>query len=110
MTIKPGMPYKIAPLRVKKYAAHYHISPERCLIVPMKILGNEASCDIRWEDDNGELFLLQNKFFVCENLLPMNAMLEPKLHELWQHYYPADVNTTSPSQPDQENHPDFSTQ
>lgn len=87
MSIKPGIPYKIAPLRVKKYAAHYNIVPERCVIIPTKIFGAEASCDIRWENDNGELFLLQNKFFICDNLLPLNAMLEPKLYEIWEHYY-----------------------
>jgi hypothetical protein len=100
MNIKQGLPYKITPHRAKKYAAHYNISPERCLIVPVRLFGNEASCDIRWEDDNGELLLLQNKFFVCDSLVPFNPMLEPKLHELWEHFYDTKVDVSPPTQPD----------
>lgn len=95
MTIKPGMPYKIATRRVKKYAAHYNINPELCLIVPTRVYGDEVSCDIRWEDANGELRLLQDKFFVCENLVPLNEMLDPKLMELWTHYYNSGVSATT---------------
>lgn len=101
MNIKQGIPYKIVPYRAKRYAAHYNILPERCVIVPQKLFGNEASCDIRWEDENGELFLLQNKFFVCDNLVPLNSMLEPELQELWQHYYDSGLNTTTQSQTSQ---------
>lgn len=103
MNIKPRMPYKIAPLRAKRYASHYNIVPERCLIVPLKTLGNEVSCDIRWEDDNGELFLLENKIFVNENLVPLNSMLEPKLQELWQHYYDSGLNLSPQAQSDSNN-------
>jgi len=99
MTIKQGLPYKIEPHQAKKYAAHYNILPQKCLIVPVKLFGNEASCDIRWEDDNGESFLLQNKFFECENLVPLNSMVEVKLHELWQHYYNSGSNSSGPFQP-----------
>ena len=99
MTIKQGLPYKIEPHQVKKYAAHYNISPQKCLIVPVKLFGNEASCDIRWEDDNGEVFLLQNKFFECENLVPLSSMLDVKLHELWQHYYNSDLNSSASKKP-----------
>jgi hypothetical protein len=101
MNIKPGLPYKIAKQRIKKYAAHYNISPDRCLVVPLKLFGNEASCEVRWEDDNGELFLLQNKFFVCENLVPLNSMLEPKLDELWQHYYDSGLSASAQPEPGQ---------
>ena len=101
MSIKQGSPYKIARHRVKKYAAHYNISPDRCLIVPMKLFGAEASCDIRWEDENGELFLLENRFFVCDNLVPLNAMLEFNLQELWQHYYNSGLKLSPAPQPEQ---------
>jgi hypothetical protein len=87
MSIKLEMPYKIVTARAKRYAAHYNIVPERTLVVPRKMLGSEVACDMRWEDDNGELHLLENKIFVSDNLIPLNPMLEPKLHELWQHYY-----------------------
>lgn len=96
MKIKPGQPYKIAQNVAKRYAAHYNIQSERCLIVPLKFFGNDASCDIRWEDENGELFLLQNKFFVCDNLVSLNQMLESKLYELWEHYYKAEIKTSTP--------------
>jgi hypothetical protein len=99
MTIKKGLPYKIEPHQAKKYAAHYNITPQKCLIVPVKIFDNEASCDIRWEDDNGEVFLLQNKFFVCENLVPLNSMLEVELHMLWRHYYDSGLNESEQFQP-----------
>jgi hypothetical protein len=92
MNIKQGLPYKITTQRAKRYATHYNILPEKCLIVPIRLFGSEASCDIRWEDDNGELFLLQNKFFVCENLVLLNALLDPKLQELWEHYYDSGLN------------------
>lgn len=96
MTIKERYPYKISLNRAKRYAAHYNINPERCLIVPLRIFGSEASCDIRWEDDNGELHHLQNKFFVIDNLVPLNAMLEPNLADLWKHYYDSDLTVTPP--------------
>lgn len=92
MSIKQGYPYKIALHRAKRYAAHYNIFPEKCLIVPLRLFGSEVSCDIRWEDDNGELHLLEDKFFVCDNLVPLNAMLEPKLVDLWKHYYDSHLN------------------
>jgi len=87
MNIKQGLPYQIVSHRVNKYAAHYNISPDKCVIVPLRILGDEASCDIRWNDDNGESRLLENKFFACENLVPLNALQEFELHSLWKHYY-----------------------
>lgn len=87
MNVKQGFPYRIIPHRVKQYADHYNILPEKCLIVPVKIFGNEASCDIRWEDDNGTARLLGNKFFSCENLVPLNALHEFELHGIWKQFY-----------------------
>lgn len=97
MTVKQHFPYKIALNRAKRYATHYNIPPEKCLIVPVRLFGPEVSCDIRWEDDNGELHLLQDKFFVCDNLVPLNAMLEPELADLWKHYYSALLNLLTAS-------------
>lgn len=87
MSIKLNKPYKIIPERHKRYESHYGIPAGKALIVPMRELGEEVSCDIRWEDDNGELHKLENKIFVSQNLVPLNPLLEMKLHELWQHYY-----------------------
>jgi hypothetical protein len=92
MNIKPGFPYVITPRLVKKYAAHYHVS-EKCLIIPTKIFGSEAACDLRWEGDNGEWQLLQNKFVACENLEPLNPMLESELYATWKKHY--DSGSTS---------------
>jgi hypothetical protein len=87
MSIKLSQPYKIVPERKKRYESHYNVPADRSLIVPLRLLGEEVSCDIRWEDDNGELHHLQNKIFVSENLVPLNPLLDVKLHELWEHYY-----------------------
>lgn len=86
MNVKQGLAYKIAPAKAKKYAVHYNISPEKCLIVPTRLFGNEASCDIRWEDDNGSV-LLQNKLFVEENLVPLSALYDFELYALWKRHY-----------------------
>ena len=87
MNIKQGFPYQVVQHRVNKYAAHYNISPSKCVIVPLRILGDEASCDIRWNDDNGDPHLLENKFFACENLVPLNALQEFELHIISKHVY-----------------------
>ena len=94
MSIKQGLPYKIVPDRANRYASHYSISPEKCLIVPVKLFGNEASCDVRWEDQGSGRRLLENKFFTCESLEPLNALLDFELHALWREHY--DVGLTSP--------------
>lgn len=96
MNVKMGLAYKIAPDRAKKYAMHYNISPERCLIVPTKLFGDEASCDIRWEDDNGEIVLLQKKLFVCENLIPLSAMYDFELYAIWKYHYGSVSKTSVP--------------
>lgn len=80
-------PYTILPTRVKRYTAHYNIPATEVVIVPVKALGNESSCDVRWEDQNGELQVMQNLMFSNENLVPLNPLLNKKLYELWSHYY-----------------------
>lgn len=80
-------PYIIIPTRLKRYAAHYNIPAAEVVVVPLKALGTESSCDVRWEDQNGELQVLQNLMFSNENLVPLNPLLNKKLYELWSHYY-----------------------
>jgi hypothetical protein len=87
MTVKIKAPYKIAPEKIKRYATHYNIPADRSLVVPMRAFDDEVACDIRWEDDNGELQWVQNKIFVVRNLVPLNPLLDIKLQELWHHFY-----------------------
>jgi hypothetical protein len=86
MSIQLRKAYKIAQHKMKKYAAHYNIPSDKCLIIPMRSSGYDLSCDVRWEDSNGEL---QKKelLFSNQNIEPLNAFKDPALHELWQHYY-----------------------
>ena len=87
MSIHLNKPYKIIELRRKRYDAHYNIPSAESLIVPVKNLGEEVLCDIRWENENGELKFLQEKMFVNQNLAPLNPMLDEGLFEIWGHYY-----------------------
>jgi hypothetical protein len=87
MSIHITKPYKIVPSKHKRYGSHYNIPADRALVVPMKMLGTEVSCDVRWEDDNGEHKILQNIVFVSDYLVPLNVFIDQQLHELWQHYY-----------------------
>ena len=87
MSVQLNKPYKIVPRKHKKYGAHYNIPAEKSLVVPLKQLGEEVSCDVRWENENGELKELHNVIFVFENLVPLNSMIDDKLHEIWMHYY-----------------------
>lgn len=87
MNIKLAKPYKIARERLRRYESHYKIPAMRSLIIPLKELGDEVSCDVRWENENGELQLLQNKIFMRDSLVPINSFSDPELLELWEHYY-----------------------
>lgn len=87
MAIHIGKPYRIINIRHKRYNAHYHIPSDDCLVVPLKEYGDEALCDVRWEDSNGELQVIHDRMFVSDNIAPLNAMLHEKLFEIWNHYY-----------------------
>jgi hypothetical protein len=89
MSLHLKMPYKVVTLREKRYDAHYGIPSKECVIVPLRALDDEALCDIRWEDANGELQVIHNKMFVAQNLEPLNPLLHTKQYELWEHYYHA---------------------
>lgn len=95
MSIHIGKPYKIIKMREKRYNAHYNIPSEECVVIPTKVLGEEVLCDVRWEDQNGEMQFLQDKMFTSENLLPLNGMLHEKLYEIWDHYYNKSQEVTS---------------
>ena len=80
-------PYKIIPHKTKRYALHYGIPSELCVIIPVRLLGDEVSCDVRWQDGNGELQLKEQLIFRIDNLEPVDAMRNYELFELWNHYY-----------------------
>ncbi len=87
MSIHIGKPYRIIPIRYKRYNAHYNIPSDSCLVIPLKQFGDESLCDIRWEDLNGVLQVIHNAMFVSQNLIPLNAILHDKLFDIWDHYY-----------------------
>lgn len=87
MSIPLNKPYRILPAKSKRYTSHYGIPAEQALVVPLKALGEEVLCDIRWEDENGELHVVHNAMFVNSNLVPLNQLPDGKLIELWEHYY-----------------------
>jgi hypothetical protein len=87
MSIELGKPYKIIARKVKKYEQHYKIPADKCVVIPLKIYGDDLSCDVRWEDSNGELQQQQQLFFNHENIEPLDEMKDYSLQEIWQHYY-----------------------
>ena len=92
MKVEMNKPYKIVPSKQKRYEGHYQIPAADVLVVPLRELGSESSCDVRWEDSNGELHVISNKMFTNENLTPLNAMIDVKLYEIWSHYYQHEGN------------------
>lgn len=98
MAINLNHPHRIIPTRVKRYETHYQIPAGNALVVPIKSLGEEVLCDIRWEDDNGELKVIHNAMFVYENLIPLKQLPDTKLFELWSHYYEGATATTEQNQ------------
>ena len=87
MSIKIMKPYKIAIEALKRYEAHYKIPALRAVIIPQLQFGDEVSCDVRWEDEHGQMQLQQKKFFTSDSLIPLNPLVDSGRHELWQHYY-----------------------
>jgi len=87
MTIRLRKPYKVARHKTKQYERHYGFPAENALVVPIRSLGDQASCDVRWEDETGILHLQRNRVFAIENLSPIDEMLDHDLHEVWLHYY-----------------------
>jgi hypothetical protein len=87
MTVKLTKPYKIVSDRMRRYESHYEIPAEKSLIVPVKVFGDEVSCDIRWEDASGEAHLLQGKLFVPDNLVALNPLFDFELYEIWSRHY-----------------------
>ena len=87
MSITLNSPYVALPRKRVKYSSHYGITSETFLIVPIKDYGTDVSCEVRWEDGNGELHVREHMVFSKENLVKLNGMLDDKPQELWVHYY-----------------------
>jgi hypothetical protein len=87
MSIQLNKPYKIIFHKQKRYAAHYNIPAAQALVVPLKVYGNDLSCDVRWENSNGELQHLPQILFATDNLEPLNSMKDDKLQDLFDHFY-----------------------
>jgi hypothetical protein len=87
MSIHLKNPYKIITNKQKRYSGHYQIPADQALVVPITMYGDEVSCDVRWENANGELQLMTRILFKVENIEPLNPMIDVKLHEIWEHYY-----------------------
>ncbi len=86
MKIQLNAPHKIAALRYKRYETHYRIPAEKSLVVPRRALGDEVSCDVLWEDTDGQPQVLENIMFVNQNLLPVNDLADNILSDLWLKY------------------------
>jgi hypothetical protein len=93
MAMHLNKPYRIKPTRQKRYEAHYHMPADYALVVPQKVLGDEVLCDIRWEDQGGQLHVIHNAMFVNDSLVSLNDRPDTKLKELWEHYYPSASET-----------------
>lgn len=87
MSIKLNKPYKIASDKLRQYESHYQIPADRMVVIPLRELGDEVSCDVRWMDDDGQAHLLQGKVFVRESLVRVEPLYDNSLYELWKRYH-----------------------
>ena len=104
MSIHLNKPYKIIELRHKRYNAHYDIPSSEVVVIPLRNLGSEVMCDIRWENGNGILEVRHKAMFKSDNLIPLNSMIDDKLFELWTHYYGEGTEEVSATTKDDEYH------
>ncbi len=79
--------YKISEARQKRYIEHYHIPANECLVVPTRNFGEEAQCEVRWEDESGEMHFVHRLVFKADNLTPINPLLDTQLFKIWGDYY-----------------------
>jgi len=86
-TVQLNKPYKISFHKLKRYTAHYGIPADKCVVIPKRYYDEDVACDVRWEDNNGELQVKELLFFASDNIEPVNALSHFHLYELWQHYH-----------------------
>jgi hypothetical protein len=56
------------------------------VVIPVKKYGDQISCDLRWKDESGETKQRDDLMFSSAYLLPLDAMTDFKLHDLWEEY------------------------
>lgn len=81
-----GKPYKISEHKHKQYVRHYEVPIGNCVVVPVKKYGDQISCDLRWKDEAGETQHRDELMFSSAYLLPLDAMKDFKLYDLWEEY------------------------
>ena len=84
--IRIGKPSKVSEHKHKQSQKHYEIPVEICVVVPVKKYGDQISCDVRWKDEAGETQQRDELMFSSAYLLPLDAMKDFKLHDLWEEY------------------------
>lgn len=84
--IRLGKPYKVSEHKHKQYNKHYDLAIEKCVVVPVKKYGDQISCDVRWKDESGETKHRDELMFSAGYLLPLDAMTDFKLYDLWEEY------------------------
>lgn len=84
--IRLGKPYKVSEHKHKQYQKHYEVPIADCVVVPVKKYGDQISCDLRWKDGSGETKHREDLMFSGAYLLPLDAMKDFKLHDLWEEY------------------------
>lgn len=84
--IRLGKPYKVSEHKHKQYNKHYDIPVEICLVVPIKKYGDQISCDVRWKDAAGDVSHREDLMFSGAYLVPLDAMKDFKLHDIWEEY------------------------
>jgi hypothetical protein len=92
MSIQLNKPYRIVRFKEKRYNAHYQIPAAQVVVIPLEKRDKEVLCDVRWENENGELQVKHSIMFISDNLVPLNGMTDEKLFDLWKHYYTPSLN------------------
>ncbi len=98
MKIVLNHPHKIVERKQKQYDDHYHIRSAKALVVPVRALGDEVACEVRWQDDLGETRFLDNAVFQSQNLVPINAITDMEIFDRWQKYYSSEKTDGDPLQ------------
>jgi hypothetical protein len=81
-----GKPYKVSEHKHKQYNRHYEVPIEKCVVVPVKKYGDQISCNLRWKEDSGELNHREELMFSSAYLVPVDAIKDFRLYELWEEY------------------------
>lgn len=88
--IRLGKPYKVREHKYKQYQKHYDIPIQSCVVIPVKKYGDQISCDLRWKDEAGETNQREELMFSSAYLLPLDAMKDFMLYDLWEEYNKAE--------------------